>query len=84
MTRKYRQPTNEEQKLVHIAIQVAQIAAVNMRNKKPDEIAEWVCDQLNECGFIGRPVGSEWHALTRVLIDEPAPHKTLWGEEFPT
>ena len=60
-----------EQKLVDIIFQIAQISAYHFGrsekkyfSEKREEHMKWVAQQLRDCGFDTKPVGSSWGYLT--------------------
>ncbi len=61
-----RRPTESEQKLATIAVQLATVAAEHMHGKTTEEVALWAARQLSECGFKNMPVGACWARLTEV------------------
>lgn len=59
---------SKEQKLIDIMFQVAQHSALNWSSPDyygdhQEKHMEWVAEQLRECGFDTRPVGSTWGVL---------------------
>lgn len=56
---------NREQKLIDIMFSVALKSAEYMHGKEHEEVASWVADQLRQCGFPTRQVGSSWGVLER-------------------
>lgn len=63
--------TPREQKLVDIMFQVAMVAAEHLHGKTDEEIAEWVRQQLDGCGFPTTPIGSSWGHLTDNHKEKP-------------
>lgn len=70
-----------EQKLVDIMFQVAQTSATHFAPEseekyysggKRDEHMDWVAQQLSECGFHTKQMGSSWG----VLCEKPPSDKT--------
>lgn len=55
--------TVNEQKLIDIMFEIAQVAAKYMHGKTQEEICTWVAKQLEGCGFKTTPVGSSWGVL---------------------
>lgn len=63
---------SNEQKLVDIIFEVAQISAYHFGcnektyfSKKREEHMEWVAKQLRDCGFNTTPSGSSWGVLIK-------------------
>ena len=59
-------PFKYEQKLIDIMFQIAQASAEHMHGKTQEEICTWVTEQLKDCGFETKPVGSSWGVLQNV------------------
>lgn len=61
---------SNEQKLVDITYQLV-FEAMDKRNKKffksktREEVAEWISDQLTQCGFPVKPCGASWGVLQK-------------------
>ena len=56
-----------EQKLVDIMFQIAAVTLENSERFKGighEKHMEWVAEQLKNCGFPTKPIGSSWGVLT--------------------
>lgn len=54
---------SEQQHLVDIMFEVAQVAAEFMHGKSQDEICKWTAEQLRKCGYPTTPMGASWGVL---------------------
>jgi hypothetical protein len=61
-----RRPTESEQKLATIVVQVAITAAECLHGKTTEEVALWAARQLSDCGYKNHAVGASWARLTEV------------------
>lgn len=62
-------PSPNERKLVEIAMELVLTYHGNrkaFKKKSQDDVAAWVSEQLNACGFEGSPCGMNYHLLTKV------------------
>ena len=55
----------DEQKLVDIMFEIAFTSAKYMHDRSHEEIAEWVRQNLADCGFPTTPIGSCWGTLDK-------------------
>lgn len=79
--------TKREQTLVDICFQIALTLHTNgdpFRFKKNSEVAEWVADQLNQCGFPNVPVGSSWGHLVEEETFKKIKDATIRNEGTPS
>lgn len=54
---------SREQRLVNLCFEFALKGAALMHGKSNEEVAAWVAENLRECGFPTKPVGSSWGIL---------------------
>jgi len=73
---------SKEQKLIDICFSLCISQLIDMKkypeiwkNKSIPEVAEWITDQLKQCGFETFPIGSSWG----VLIEDKDLLKKLKG-----
>lgn len=59
--------TNDTQKLIDITFQIAFTIHNEkfFKGKNKYVVAEWVAEQLRECGFDTQPCGASWGVLDR-------------------
>ena len=59
-----------EQKLIDIMFQIALTIQANpgdFQGMTNEQVAEWVADQLRQCGFPTAPCGMSWGVLQKKL-----------------
>lgn len=56
---------SREQKLVDISFQIAMLIKSNesLQKKSNEELAEWMRNQYEGCGFPMKPIGASWGVL---------------------
>lgn len=56
---------SNEQKLIDIMFQIGLTIHNNewFQEKTNEEVAEWIANQLRECGFDTQPMGCSWGVL---------------------
>lgn len=61
------EPTDRERKLVDIMFQVGILLHQERKHfegKSTEDVANWITNQLHQCGFPVHPLGSNWGYLT--------------------
>lgn len=71
--------TEREKKLVSIAFELGITIHTHpyFKDKKIPDVAAWISDQLNQCGFRNHPVGSSWGSLV-----EEETYEKMRGESY--
>lgn len=57
---------SSEQKLIDICFQIGIVISdptYNMHEKTTEQRAEWIADQLRQCGYPTIPIGASWGVL---------------------
>ena len=64
---RYSMTTSREQKLVDICFEIGLTVADHskfFKQKSKKDIAQWIANQLKQCGFSTTPMGMSWGVLT--------------------
>ena len=56
---------NEKQQLIDIVFQIGLVIADSkvLQGMSNEKVAQWIAQQLKECGFETKPCGSSWGIL---------------------